>query len=514
MWWRRREPGCHHSAAASSTTDFLPRRNIRRYFLALIVVAAGDGFGNAFLSCDLAGERHADVRTHVWLMCLVKPGFRSDAHREALSRLTPIRRYPKLVSGRRRLRCAPVLAIGSIVMMAVTSPKLTSLCLIGVPLFVIPIIVFGRRVRKLSRDSQDRIADTAAYAGEALNAIATVQAFTHEDADRIGFARAVEDSFAAAIGRTKMRAAMTALVIFLVGSGIVGVLWIGASDVLAGVMTGGTLSQFILYAVFLATGMGAVSETWGDVQRAAGATERLMEILSTEPAIKAPDQPVTLGARKRDRPLQQCNLLLSLATRAQGFGRRVLRRSPRRGVSPCGAVGCGQIDRVPIVAALFRSARGTILFDGVNIADLDPRELRRQIALVAQDPAIFSGTIFDNIRYGRPEASDADVYRAAEAAAADEFIRRLPGDYGARLGERGVTLSGGQRQRVAIARAILRNAPLLLLDEATSALDAENERLVQQGLANLMSGRTTIVIAHRLATIQRLRRIAVMDQAA
>jgi ATP-binding cassette subfamily B protein len=406
-----------------------------------------------------------------------------------------------------------VMGIGAIAMMIVTSPKLAALCLFGVPLVVLPIILFGRRVRRLSRESQDRIADTSAYAGEALSAIATVQAFTHEDVDRANFTRAVEDSFATAIRRTKMRAVMTAFVIFLVGSCVVGVLWAGAIDVLANRMTGGELSQFVLYAVLLATGTGALSETWGDVQRAAGATERLMEILATEPAVKAPPNPAPLpkpakGAvrfehvtfRYPSRPDYRALHDVSFTV------------NPGEAVALVGPSGAGKSTVFQLLLRFFDPQEGRILFDGITMADADPRELRANISLVAQDPAIFSGTIFDNIHYGRPDASPDDVRRAAEAAAADEFIRRLPGGYDAKLGERGVTLSGGQRQRIAIARAILRDAPLLLLDEATSALDAENERLVQQGLANLMSGRTTIVIAHRLATIQRLKRIIVMDQ--
>ncbi len=494
--------------------------NIRSYFLALIGVVAVMGVASAtrFYLVSWIGERvTADVRARVFghVLTLSPSFFEATRTGEVLSRLTADTTLVQTVVGSSAsfaLRNL-VLATGSLVMMAVTSPKLTALCLIGVPLFVAPIIIFGRRVRKLSRESQDRLADTSAYAGEALNAIQTVQAFTHEDADRAGFSGAVEESFVAAIRRTKMRAVMTALVIFLVGSGIVGVLWIGASDVLEGAMTGGTLSQFILYAVFLATGMGAVSETWGDVQRAAGATERLMEILSTEPAVQAPARPANLA-----RPARGAVRFEAVTFRypsrpdhkaldAVSFGLHA-----GEAVALVGPSGAGKSTVFQLLLRFFDPQEGRILFDSVNIAELDPRDLRKHIALVAQDPAIFSGTIFDNIRYGRPEAAEAEVHRAAEAAAADEFIRRLPDGYASRLGERGVTLSGGQRQRVAIARAILRGAPLLLLDEATSALDAENERLVQQGLANLMSGRTTIVIAHRLATIQRLKRIVVMDQ--
>jgi ATP-binding cassette subfamily B protein len=310
-----------------------------------------------------------------------------------------------------------------------------------------------------------------------------------------------------------MRAVMTALVIFMVGSAIVGVLWIGASDVLAGRMTGGQLSQFILYAVFLASGMGAVSETWGDVQRAAGATERLMEIIATEPAIRAPAQPLALPSPARGEVAFE-NVTFRYPSRLDHRALNGVNFSIRPGeaVALVGPSGAGKSTVFQLMLRFFDPQEGRILFDGVNIADADPQALRRNIALVAQDPAIFAGTILDNIRYGRPEATAAEVRQAAIAAAADEFILRLPEGYEARMGERGVTLSGGQRQRIAIARAILRNAPLLLLDEATSALDAENERLVQQGLSNLMAGRTTIVIAHRLATIQRLKRIIVMDQ--
>jgi len=494
--------------------------NIGRYFLALIAVAAVMGLASAtrFYFVTWIGERvTADVRTKVFshVLSLSPRFFETTRTGEVLSRLTADTTLVQTVIGSSAsfaLRNL-VMALGSLIMMTVTSPKLTGLCLIGVPLVVAPIILFGRRVRKLSRESQDRIADTSAYAGEALNAIQTVQAFTHEDADRANFHRAVEDSFAAAILRTRMRAAMTALVIFLVGAGIVIVLWVGASDVLSGRMTGGELSQFILYAVFLASGMGAVSETWGDVQRASGATERLMEIVSTEPEVKAPAEP-----RPLPKPAKGAVVFEGVTFRyparpdhkaINGIGFAL---QPGEGVALVGPSGAGKSTVFQLLLRFFDPQEGRILFDGVNIADVDPRELRRNIALVAQDPAIFAGTISDNIRYGRPDASEADVHQAAIAAAADEFIRRLPDGYEARLGERGVTLSGGQRQRIAIARAILRDAPLLLLDEATSALDAENERLVQQGLANLMSGRTTVVIAHRLATIQRLKRIIVMDQ--
>jgi ATP-binding cassette subfamily B protein len=493
---------------------------IGQYFLALIAVAGIMGVAAAtrFYFVTWIGERvTSDVRSKVFshVLSLSPNFFETTRTGEVLSRLTADTTLIQVVVGSSAsfaLRNT-VMGIGAIAMMIITSPKLAALCLIGVPVVVVLIVVFGRRVRRLSRESQDRLADTSAYAGEALNAVATVQAFTHEDADRANFARAVEESFTAAIKRTKMRAVMTAFVIFLVGSCVVGVLWAGATDVLAGNMTGGELSQFILYAVLLATGTGALSETWGDVQRAAGATERLMEILATEPAVKVPPNPVPLptpakgAVRFEDVTFRYPSRPDHRALHGVSFT-----VNPGEAVALVGPSGAGKSTVFQLLLRFFDPQEGRILFDGVEMAAADPRALRSNIALVAQDPAIFSGTIADNIRYGRPDASPADVQRAAEAAAADEFIRRIPDGYDAKLGERGVTLSGGQRQRIAIARAILRDAPLLLLDEATSSLDAENERLVQQGLANLMSGRTTIVIAHRLATIQRLKRIIVLDQ--
>jgi ATP-binding cassette subfamily B protein len=382
-----------------------------------------------------------------------------------------------------------------------------------VPVVVVPLILFGRWVRTLSRKSQDTVADTSARAGETMNAVQTVQAFTHEDIDRRDFGGAVEAAFKVAVWRTLARAGMTAIVIFAAFGCIVGILWVGASDVAANRMTGGELVQFILYAVFVANGFGALSETWGDLQRAAGASERLMEILDTEAAVKAPANPAHLPKQARGA-VTFGNVTFRYPSRPEhaALDQFSLDVSPGEAVALVGPSGAGKSTVFQLLLRFFAPQSGTISFDGTDIADLDPRELRRHIAVVAQDSVIFSGSIADNIRYGRPGANEAEVRRAADAAAASEFIERLPGSFDTQLGERGITLSGGQRQRIAIARAMLRDAPLLLLDEATSALDAENERLVQTGLANLMAGRTTIVIAHRLATIQRLKRIVVMDQ--
>ena len=492
---------------------------IGRYFLALVGVAAFMGLASAarFFFVTWIGERVvADVRDRVFghVLSLSPSFFEVTRTGEVLSRLTADTTLIQTVVGSSAsfaLRNI-VMAAGSFVMMLVTSIKLTALTFVGVPLVLAPIIVFGRKVRKLSRESQDRVADTSALAGETLNAVQTVQAFTHEDVDRKRFGDAIEDSFGAAIERTKMRAVTTALGIFLSGAVVAGVLWVGANSVLAGAMTGGELGQFVLYAVFLASSIGALSEVWGDVQRAAGATERLMEILSMQPDIRAPAIP-----RPVEQPAKGAigfeNVTFHYPSRP-GDAALIdfsLHLDPGEAIAMVGPSGAGKTTVFQLMFRFFDPQKGRILFDGEDISKFDPREYRRHIALVSQEPAIFAGTIFDNIRYGRPEASEDEIYRAADAAAAGEFIRRLPDGFNSVLGERGITLSGGQRQRIAIARAILRDAPVLLLDEATSSLDAENERLVQKGLSNLMAGRTTIVIAHRLATIQRLKRIVVVD---
>jgi ATP-binding cassette subfamily B protein len=406
-----------------------------------------------------------------------------------------------------------LMLVGGLALMFATSIKLTLIVLAAVLLILLPLILFGRWVRTLSRRSQDRIADTSARASETINAVQTVQAFTQEGAERARFAKAVELSFDVAVLRSRARAVMTAVVIFAVFSSIVGVAYVGAHDVAAKAMTAGLLFQFIFYALLVGLGVGALSEIWGDLQRAAGASERLTEILRVEPDVKAPPSPVTLPSPARGE-IAFRNVTFRYPSRPEhtALADFSLRVSQGEAIALVGPSGAGKTTVFQLALRFFAPQSGAILFDGVDTAKLDPAKLRRHLALVAQDPVIFSGTIADNIRYGRPEANDAEVRHASEAAAATEFIERLPSGYQSLVGERGTTLSGGQRQRIAIARAILRDAPLLLLDEATSALDAENEQLVQRGLANLMAGRTTIVIAHRLATIQRLKRIVVMDQ--
>jgi len=493
---------------------------IGQYFLFLLAVAAvlGVATGVRYYFVTWLGERViADIRKAVFghVLSLTPAFFEVTRTGEVLSRLTADTTLIQTVIGSSAsiaLRNL-VMLVGALALMVVTSVKLSVLVLIAVPVLMVPLIGFGRWVRSLSRKSQDTIADTSARAAETLNAVQTVQAFTHEALDRAGFGRDVETSFRVAVLRTRARAFMTVVVTFAAFGCVVAVLWSGARDVLSGTMTGGELAQFLFYALFVASGFGALSETWGDLQRAAGASERLAELLNAEPDVVAPAHPLALPVPARGAVhFEDVTFRYPSRPDAAALDGFSLDVAPGEAVALVGPSGAGKSTVFQLLLRFYAPQAGAITFDGVDAAALDPVELRRQIAVVAQDPAIFSGSIADNIRYGRPDASDDDVRRAADAAAAAEFIERLPQGYGTLVGERGITLSGGQRQRLAIARAMLRNAPLLLLDEATSALDSENERLVQQGLQNLMAGRTTIVIAHRLATIQRLKRIVVMDQ--
>ena len=493
---------------------------ISRYFLAFIAVAAIMGISSAtrFYFVTWIGERVvADIRKAVFdnVLGLTPEFFEVTRTGEVLSRLTADTTLIQTVVGS-SISVAmrnTVTLMGGLIMMLVTSPKLSGLVVGAVVLVMIPLILFGRWVRTLSRKTQDRLADTSAHAAEILAAVQTVQAFTHEGFERHQYGRAVERSFDVAIQRTRARAVMTAVIIFAAFSSVAGVGWVGAQDIIHHAMTGGQLLQFILYAILVGGGVGALSETWGDLQRAAGASERLMELLHTRPAISAPANPLSLPEPARGE-IEFRDVVFRYPSRPEhaalnGFSLRI---KPGEAIALVGPSGAGKSTVFQLLLRFYAPQMGMIEFDGIDAAQLAPTDLRRHIALVPQDPVIFSGTIADNIRYGRPDANAVDVRRAAVAAAASEFIEALPQGYETVLGERGITLSGGQRQRLAIARAILRDAPLLLLDEATSALDAENERLVQTGLNNLMMGRTTIVIAHRLATIQRLKRIVVMDQ--
>jgi len=493
---------------------------ISEYFLLFFAAAAVMGVSAAtrYYFVTWLGERvTADIRKAVFdhVLDLTPAFFEVTRTGEVLSRLTADTTLIQTVVGSSASVAIRniLMFFAGLVLMFITSWQLTSLVVAGVVVVILPLLAFGRWVRKLSRKSQDRLADTSAHAAETLNAVNTVQAFTREDYERRRYAAAVEESYDVAIVRTRARAMMTAVAVFAVFGSIVGVGWVGAQSVVGHTMSPGQLVQFIFYAILVAGGVGAISETWGDVQRAAGASERLVELLTVAPAITVPAHPKALpqpghGAVRFDDVVFRYPLRPDAAA-LNGFSLAV---EPGEAVALVGPSGAGKSTVFQLLLRFYAAQHGTIAFDGVDIADVDPRALRRAIAMVAQDPVIFSGTIADNIRYGRPEASDDEVRAAADGAAALEFVEKLPDGFAAQLGERGVTLSGGQRQRLAIARAMLRNTPLLLLDEATSALDAENERLVQQGLANLMEGRTTLVIAHRFATIQRLKRIVVVDE--
>ncbi|MCZ6885340.1 MAG: ABC transporter transmembrane domain-containing protein [Alphaproteobacteria bacterium] len=406
-----------------------------------------------------------------------------------------------------------LLLSGGLVMLVVTSPKLALMVIAFVPLVVGPIIFIGRRVRRLSRTSQDRIADVGAHVEESLNAARTIQAFGHEDLDRDQFSGRVEDAFGAAVRRVRARAALTAIVILLVFGGVGVILWIGGHDVLAGRISGGELTAFIFYAILVASATGAVSEVVGDLQRAAGATERLIELLAVKPTIRAPENPTALP----DPPGGEVafdDVTFFYPARPDTAALTDFSLTVKKGekLALVGPSGAGKTTVFQLLLRFYDPKAGRITFDGVELRDADPKALRGCIGLVAQDPVIFSATGMENVRYGCSEASDAEVRDAAAAAAAVGFLDALPQGFDTYLGEKGVRLSGGERQRIAIARAILRDPALLLLDEATSALDAESERLVQEALARLMAGRTTMIIAHRLATVLEADRIVVLDE--
>jgi ATP-binding cassette subfamily B protein len=492
---------------------------INRYFIAFAAAAAVFGtFAAArFYLVTWLGERVvADLRAAVYRNVVrMDPSFFEVTRTgEVLSRLTADTTLVQSIAGVNlsiALRSA-ISVVGSLVMLAFTSLKLTGLILVLIPGVIVPLIVMGRRVRTLSRTSQDRIADTSGLADETLNAIQTVQAFTLEELNDRRFGAAVEDSFLAAVRRTKVRSMLTAVASMLVFGAITFVLWVGAHAVIAGTMTGGQLGQFLLYAVFVAVGAASLSEMWGEVQRAAGAMERLVELQSAVPAIVAPAKPVHMPKPGRGE-IRFEHVTFRYPSRRDVAALADFDLAIRAGenVAFVGPSGAGKSTSFQLLLRFYDPSSGRILIDGIDVSQADPREVRRRIGLVPQDTVLFAASARENIRYGRPDASDAEIEAAAHAAAADEFIRRLPQGYDTFLGERGTRLSGGQRQRIAIARAVLRDPPILLLDEATSALDAESERLVQQALERLMQNRTTIVIAHRLATVLAADRIVVMD---
>jgi ATP-binding cassette, subfamily B, bacterial len=396
--------------------------------------------------------------------------------------------------------------------MVVTSPRLSAFVLGAIPVIVLPLYGFGRAVRRRSRLAQDTLAEASAYASELIGSVRVLQAFTNEQLAVGRFSKAVERAFQTAVASTRARALLTAIAIFLVFASVVIVLWVGAQDVLDGLMTPGRLSQFVLFAVFAAASLGELSQVGGEVAAASGAAERLFEILAIKPAIERPAQPVALPTPPRGEVAFD-NVRFSYPARPDVRVLDGISFQVRRGekVALVGPSGAGKSTIFHLILRFYDPSSGVITLDGVGLTEADPTALRQRVALVPQDTVVFGDSIGDNIRFGRPQASDAEVARAADLALASEFIRRLPQGFDTPVGERGVTLSGGQRQRIAIARAILRDAPLLLLDEATSSLDAESETLVKTALEHLMQERTTLVIAHRLATVQSCDRILVME---
>ncbi|MEE2981513.1 MAG: ABC transporter transmembrane domain-containing protein [Pseudomonadota bacterium] len=485
--------------------------------LGVIALMAAASYGRFFLVSWIGERVVADVRRAVYdhIITLSPAFFETTRTGEILSRLTTDTTVLQVLVGSTASMAMRnvLLLIGGTVLLAVTSPKLTLMVFVVVPFVVLPIVVFGRRVRRLSRISQDRVADTGAHVDETINAVRTVQAFTHEAHERERFAERAEAAFRAAVNRVTVRALLTAIVIVMVFGAIGVVLWFGGHEVIAGRISPGELSAFVFYAVVVAGAVGALSEVVGELQRAAGATERLMELLATRSDIA-----VLAVPKAFPEPAQGAVAFHDVTFRYPTRPERAalehfsLTVEPGETVALVGPSGAGKTTVFQLLLRFYDPQHGHITLDGVSLPEADPAVLRGRLALVPQEPVVFTADAWDNIRYGRPDASDDEVRAAADAARATEFIEHQSNGFATDLGERGVRLSGGQRQRIAIARAVLRNAPVLLLDEATSALDAESESAVQAALEKLMVGRTTLVIAHRLATVLKADRIVVMDE--
>ena len=489
------------------------------YFAGAMAIAAllALGTGARYYLVTRLGERVvADIRKAVFDRVIgMSPAFYEKLMTgEVVSRITTDTTLILSVIGSSvsvALRNVLIL-IGGILLMLLTSAKLTGLVLLIVPAVIVPIITQGRRLRRLSRENQDWIAASSGSASEALGAVQTVQAFTHETEARADFGRITEEAFRSARARIRTRALMTVIVIFLVFAGVVGVLWIGARDVRAGLMSPGELVQFVIYAVMAAGSVAALSEIWGELQRAAGATERLVELLGATDSVRDPAAPVALPRpAKGEIAFEDVTFHYPSRPDQSALDHVDLHVRPGETVALVGPSGAGKTTVIQLLLRFYDPDQGRITIDGVALTDMARSDFRRAVALVPQDPVIFAASARENIRYGRPEASDAEVEAAAKAAAAHDFIAALPEGYDSYLGERGVMLSGGQKQRIAIARAILRDAPVLLLDEATSALDAESERAVQHAVEALAKGRTTLIVAHRLATVKKADRIVVFD---
>ncbi|MBT8137607.1 MAG: ATP-binding cassette domain-containing protein [Gammaproteobacteria bacterium] len=493
---------------------------VDRYFLVLLALSlfmAATAAIRHYLVSWLGQRVVTDIRSDVYsqVLHLDPVFFETTRTGEVLSRLTTDTTLIDTVIGSTvsiALRSAVMLA-GALIMLVVTAPKLAMIILLLLPFVVLPIVGYARRVRGLSRTSQDRIADASARAGETLNAMQTVQAFTQEESEAKRFTASVESAFQAAMGHARARAVLSAMSIMLVFAGIVSVLWLGARNVIDGSMTAGELGQFVLYAATMASSTAMLSDVWGDMQRAAGATERLVELLNATPEIAAPAN--TLDLPQPPRGVVALNhVSFSYPSRPDELALNdfTLRITTGETVALVGPSGAGKSTVFQLLLRFYDPQRGHIAVDGVDISKVDPVALRRRLGIVPQDTIIFAASAMDNIRYGRPEASDEEVRAAARNALCDEFLVKLPEGFDTYLGERGVRLSGGQRQRIAIARAILKDPPILLLDEATSSLDAASERVVQEALGRLVRDRTTLVIAHRFSTVLRADRIVVMDE--
>ncbi|MFZ1774575.1 MAG: ABC transporter transmembrane domain-containing protein, partial [Rhizobiaceae bacterium] len=493
---------------------------IANYFTMLIAIAGVLALASAlrYYFVITLGERIvADLRRDVFdhVTTLSPSFFDMSLSGEIVSRLTADATQIKSVVGATAsvaLRNL-LMGLGALAMMVVTSPKLSALVIGAIPLIVLPLVAFGRSVRRRSRLAQDTLAEASAYAGEQISAVRTLQAFTNEKAVTSRFTTAVEAAFEAARASTFARAFLTFFAIFTIFSSVVAVLWIGSRDVLAGSLTPGTLGQFLLYSVFAAGALGALSEVWGELSQAAGAAERLSEILDEVPQVTAPANPVRMPEPSPGK-LRFDNVSFAYPARPGHMTLKGLSFDVKPGetLAIVGPSGAGKSTLFSLILRYYDPQSGKVEIDGVGLNAADPLDARQRLAIVPQDPVIFAATAAENIAYGRPGASQSEITAAARAALADEFIEKLAKGYDTQVGEHGVTLSGGQRQRIAIARAILRDAPILLLDEATSALDAESEKLVQTALEHLMTGRTTLVIAHRLATILKADRILVMDE--